>query len=71
MLTCALQRIMELEGRNTAYMSVYVNEAGSRLNKDRHHGGNTTDHRTTVDVPVYHGGNITMYTAIPEDGVMV
>lgn len=48
-----------------------MDEAGFNLMKCRRRGRNIIGHRATADVPGQRGGNITMGTAISENGVLM
>ncbi len=48
----------------------FVDEAGFNLNKTRRRGRNIIGHRAIINVPGQRGGNISMYAAISQNGVV-
>ncbi|XP_039899474.1 uncharacterized protein LOC120740972 [Simochromis diagramma] len=65
-----VQRVLELEARETLHTFIYVDEAGFNLAKGRRHGRNRIGQRATTEVPGQRGGNITMCAAISDNGVL-
>lgn len=61
---------MELESSEPPVNLIYLDEAGFNQAKGRRRGQNVIGQRATVDVPGQRGGNITMYAAISEHGVL-
>ncbi len=49
---------------------ILFDEVGFNLAKTRRRGRNIIGQRATVQVPGQHGGNLSMCTAISEDGVI-
>ncbi|CAM4539338.1 unnamed protein product [Leuciscus chuanchicus] len=64
-----VQRVMEIEGRQTPHIFIFVDEAGFNLAKTRRQGRNGIGKRATVDVPGQRGASITMCAAISTVGV--
>ncbi|XP_038137819.1 uncharacterized protein LOC119781423 [Cyprinodon tularosa] len=50
-----VQRVMEIEGRQTPHIFIFVDEAGFNLAKTRRRGRNVIGKRATVDVPGQRG----------------
>ncbi|XP_019213039.2 uncharacterized protein LOC109201840 [Oreochromis niloticus] len=65
-----VQRVLELEARETLHTFIYVDEAGFNLAKGRRRGRNRIGQRATTEVPGQRGGNITMCAAISDNGVL-
>ncbi|KAL4008589.1 hypothetical protein ACER0C_002441 [Sarotherodon galilaeus] len=66
-----VQRVMEIEGRQTHHIFIFVDEAGFNLAKARRRGRNVIGKRATVNVPGQRGANITMCAAISTDGLLL
>ncbi|XP_019217583.1 uncharacterized protein LOC109203005 [Oreochromis niloticus] len=66
-----VQRVMEIEGRQTHHIFIFVDEAGFNLAKARRRGRNVIGKRATVNVPGQRGANITMSAAISTDGLLL
>lgn len=66
-----VQRVMEIEGRQTPHIFIFVDEAGFNLAKTRRRGRNVIGKRATVIVPSQRGANITMCAAISTDGMLL
>ncbi len=62
---------MEIEGRQTPHIFIFVDEAGFNLTKTRCWGRNVIGKRATVDVPGQRGANITICAAISTEGVLL
>lgn len=62
---------MEIEGRQTHHIFIFVDEAGFNLAKTRRRGRNVIGKRATVNVPGQRGANITMCAAISTDGLLL
>ncbi|XP_034147992.1 uncharacterized protein LOC117594488 [Esox lucius] len=65
-----VQRVMVLDADVNHHKYVFVDEAGFNLAKTRRRGRNIIGQRATVQVPGQRGGNISMWAAISEDGVL-
>jgi hypothetical protein len=59
---------LELDAGVIQHVYLYIDEAGFNLAK--RWGRNIIGHRATVNVPVQRGGNITICTAITQQGVL-
>ncbi|XP_052414330.1 uncharacterized protein LOC127959292 [Carassius gibelio] len=66
-----VQRVMEIEGRQTPHILIFMDEAGFNLAKTRRRGRNVIGKRATVIIPGQRGANITMCTVISTDGVLL
>ncbi|RVE60068.1 hypothetical protein OJAV_G00194290 [Oryzias javanicus] len=65
-----VQRVLELEARETLHTFIYVDEAGFNLAKGRRLGRNRIGQRATTEVPGQRRGNITMCAAISDNAVL-
>ncbi|XP_019213444.1 uncharacterized protein LOC102077558 [Oreochromis niloticus] len=65
-----VQRVLELEARETLHTFIYVDEAGFNLAKGRRRGRNRIGQRATTEVHGQRGGKITMCAAISDNGVL-
>ncbi|XP_039890851.1 uncharacterized protein LOC120735527 [Simochromis diagramma] len=66
-----VQRVMEIEGRQTHHIFIFVDEAGFNLAKARRRGRNVIGKSATVNVPGQRGANITMCAATSTDGPLL
>ncbi|RXN18379.1 importin-11 [Labeo rohita] len=66
-----VQRVMELEANQVPHEIIYVDESGFNLAKRRRRGRNIIGQRATVTVPGQRGANITMCTAISNNGALL
>ncbi|XP_032365422.1 uncharacterized protein LOC116680796 [Etheostoma spectabile] len=66
-----VQRVMELEANQVPREIICVDEAGFNLVKRCCRGRNIIGKRATVTVPGQRGGNITMCTAISDNGALL
>ena len=62
---------MEIEGRQTPHIFIFVDEAGFNLAKTRRRRRNVIGKRATVDVPGQRGANITMCAAKSTEGLLL
>ncbi|XP_041118603.1 uncharacterized protein LOC121322555 [Polyodon spathula] len=65
-----VQRVLELDAAAIQHVYIYIDEAGFNLAKRRGRGRNIIGHRAIVNVPGQRGGNITMCTAVSQQGVL-
>ncbi|XP_027005558.1 uncharacterized protein LOC113644708 [Tachysurus fulvidraco] len=56
--------VLEMDAHAIPHEFIFIDEAGYNLAKSRRRGRNVIGHRAIIDVPVQHGGNITMCAAI-------
>ena len=61
---------MVLDAAVNHHKLIFVDEAGFNLDKTWRLGRNLIDQRAAVQVPGQRGGNISMCTAISEDGMV-
>ncbi|XP_045564705.1 uncharacterized protein [Salmo salar] len=65
-----VQRVMELEADAVHHQLIYVDEAGFNLAQTRCCGRNIIGHRAIINVPGQRGGNIRMFSAIRQNGIL-
>ncbi|KAL0147626.1 hypothetical protein M9458_057068 [Cirrhinus mrigala] len=64
------QVVLPMDGEEILHEFIYVDEAGFNLTRTRRRGRNVIGHRPIVNVPGQRGGNITLYAAITQNGVL-
>ena len=65
------QRVLQRDAEEILHEFIYIDEAGFNLTKARRRGRYIVGHGAIINVPGQRGGNITLCSAITQNGVLL